>query len=300
MVVAELQQTIRRQQAVIEELRETVQQAEAAQAEAVRLVCEASEAELQKAFVAHDVVLSEREAELEEVLRRLEMTVDATSEMEASMYETAVQRAAAMATHSYTSRQQLPGSGGGGGGLRSLSVVRSAAVTAQTQLQTMRRRRREEEEAAAKTTVAQTEGTTEGTVRCRRGRGVRYYEHECPFTASSSSRGRRVQAPYWPPLAVALTGIETELDANDHREYTRFSFGLMLGNECLHTITGRYSQLRDRYAALPPLLTAPPCLAVFPPRHQHGHGHGHGHCDDDDDDGVQQRAEVSETPAPYS
>ena len=43
-----------------------MQQAEAAQAEAVRLVCEASEAELQKAFVAHDVVLSEREAELEE------------------------------------------------------------------------------------------------------------------------------------------------------------------------------------------------------------------------------------------
>ena len=63
MVVAELQQTIRRQQAVIEELRETVQQAEAAQAEAVRLVCEASEAELQKAFCKKK--LKRREKELE-------------------------------------------------------------------------------------------------------------------------------------------------------------------------------------------------------------------------------------------
>ena len=57
------------------------------------------------------------------------------------------------------------------------------------------------------------------------------------------------------------TGIDTKLDSKG-KEYIEFTFGLCIGNECVHTIQDRYSLLREHYKDLPKLLAG--CSATFP------------------------------------
>jgi hypothetical protein len=75
-----------------------------------------------------------------------------------------------------------------------------------------------------------------------------------------------VDVPLPAPSTVLVTvkGIDSELDASG-KEYIVFTFALSIGKERVHTIQGRYSELRDRYQHLPRLLAG--CPAKFPSKH---------------------------------
>lgn len=82
-----------------------------------------------------------------------------------------------------------------------------------------------------------------------------------------------------PRLTVTVKGIDSEVDAKG-KEYMRFVFGLSIGNERIHTIAGRYSELREKYAELPGLLRDPTCDSSikFPPRHVSMMGYVYAHA----------------------
>ena len=62
-----------------------------------------------------------------------------------------------------------------------------------------------------------------------------------------------------PEITVQSRGIDTNLDSG--KEYIVYTFGLYIGNERVHTIEGRYSELRSKHDGLSKAIAS---KAVFP------------------------------------
>ena len=68
-----------------------------------------------------------------------------------------------------------------------------------------------------------------------------------------------------PMVSLQTKGIDSKQDEKG-KEYIVYTFGLYIGDERVHTIEERYSQLRDQFKDLPKLL-AGGCSASFPGKH---------------------------------
>ena len=64
-----------------------------------------------------------------------------------------------------------------------------------------------------------------------------------------------------PMVSLQTKGIDSKQD-DKGKEYIVYTFGLYIGDERVHTIEERYSQLRDQFKDLPKLLAG--CSASFP------------------------------------
>jgi hypothetical protein len=82
-----------------------------------------------------------------------------------------------------------------------------------------------------------------------------------PSSCRSTTRGR---ASTMEAVSVACKGIDAEIDGRG-KEFVIFTFGVRIGAERVHTISGRYSELSKQYKDLPKLL--PGCGAKFPGKH---------------------------------
>ena len=59
-------------------------------------------------------------------------------------------------------------------------------------------------------------------------------------------------------------GVDSQQDEKG-KEFIEYTFGLYIGDERVHTITGRYSSLRDEFKDLPKMVSG--CTASFPSKH---------------------------------
>ena len=68
-----------------------------------------------------------------------------------------------------------------------------------------------------------------------------------------------------PMVSLQTKGIDSKQDEKG-KEYIVYTFGLYIGDERVHTIEDRYSELRDKFKDLPKLMPSG-CTAAFPGKH---------------------------------